>query len=73
MIAITGQVPSPLIGTDAFQEIDIIGVTIPITKQSYQIEDVNDIPRIMKEAFHLAKKRKTRPSLDRLTKRSRSN
>jgi acetolactate synthase-1/2/3 large subunit len=54
LIAITGQVNQNMIGRGAFQETDIIGVTLPIVKHSYLITDVNDIPRIVKEAFYLA-------------------
>ena len=54
LIAITGQVNQNMIGRNAFQETDIIGVTLPIVKHSYLITDVNDIPRIMKEAFYIA-------------------
>ncbi|KAM7463347.1 hypothetical protein LguiA_031468 [Lonicera macranthoides] len=54
MVAITGQVPRRLIGTDAFQEIPIIDVTRSITKHSYLVLDANDIPRIVREAFFLA-------------------
>ena len=54
LIAITGQVNQNMIGRGAFQETDIIGVTLPIVKHSYLITDVNDIPRIMKEAFYIA-------------------
>ncbi|QGG46411.1 biosynthetic-type acetolactate synthase large subunit [Heliorestis convoluta] len=54
LIAITGQVPSSMIGTDAFQEVDITGITMPITKHSYLVKDVNDIPKIVGEAFHIA-------------------
>ena len=54
LIAITGQVNQTMIGRGAFQETDIIGVTLPIVKHSYLITDVNDIPRIVKEAFYLA-------------------
>ena len=54
MVAITGQVKVPLIGNDAFQEADITGITRPITKHNYLIKDVKDLPRIIKEAFHLA-------------------
>jgi len=68
MVAITGQVPSPLIGTDGFQEIDIAGVTIPITKQNYVVEDVNDLPRILKEAFFLAREGRPGPVLVDLPK-----
>ena len=54
LIAITGQVPQAMIGRGAFQETDIIGVTLPIVKHSYLVTDVNDIPRIVKEAFYIA-------------------
>jgi len=54
MIAITGQVKSFLIGNDAFQEADITGITRPITKHNYLVEDVRDLARILKEAFHIA-------------------
>ena len=54
LIAITGQVTTNMIGRGAFQETDIIGVTLPIVKHSYLVTDVNDIPRIVKEAFYLA-------------------
>lgn len=54
LIIITGQVATSLIGTDAFQEADIIGVTMPITKHNYQVRSVNELPRIMKEAFEIA-------------------
>jgi len=55
LVLITGQVPVDMIGNDAFQEADIIGITRPITKHSYLIRDVADIPRIVKEAFHIAR------------------
>lgn len=54
MVAITGQVSSTLIGSDAFQEADIVGMTMPITKHSYLVTDAQDIPRVLAEAFHLA-------------------
>jgi acetolactate synthase-1/2/3 large subunit len=54
VIAITGQVATHMIGKDAFQEIDIIGITTPITKYNYQVRRVEDIPRIVKEAFFIA-------------------
>jgi acetolactate synthase-1/2/3 large subunit len=55
LVAITANVPTTLIGTDAFQEADITGITMPITKHNYLVTDVNDIPRVMKEAFHVAR------------------
>ena len=54
LVVFTGQVASSVIGSDAFQEADIIGVTTPITKHNYQVRKVSDLPRIIKEAFHIA-------------------
>ncbi|AXY26056.1 acetolactate synthase, large subunit, biosynthetic type [Suicoccus acidiformans] len=54
MIVLTGQVGTGVIGTDAFQEADVIGLTTPISKYNYQIKAVEDIPRIINEAFHIA-------------------
>ena len=54
MVAITGQVSSAFIGTDAFQEADIVGITMPITKHSYLVTDPDEIPRVLAEAFHIA-------------------
>ncbi len=54
LVAITGQVPSAAIGSDAFQEADICGITMPITKHNYLVQDADDIPRTVAEAFHLA-------------------
>jgi acetolactate synthase-1/2/3 large subunit len=54
MVAITGQVPSGAIGTDAFQEADIRGITMPITKHNYLVTNPDDIPRAIAEAFHIA-------------------
>src|SRR3989337_1673466 len=51
MVAITGQVKTFMIGNDAFQEVDIIGITRPITKHSYLVKDIKDLARIVKEAF----------------------
>ena len=54
MIVISGQVQSHLIGTDSFQETDMIGISRPIVKHSYIIQDVRDIPKVVQEAFHIA-------------------
>jgi len=54
LVAITGQVPSAAIGTDAFQEADICGITMPITKHNFLVQRAEDIPRTIAEAFHLA-------------------
>jgi acetolactate synthase I/II/III large subunit len=53
-VCITGQVPYKVIGTDAFQEADTVGITMPITKHNWLITDAQDIPRIIREAFHVA-------------------
>ncbi|MFQ5933863.1 MAG: thiamine pyrophosphate-binding protein, partial [Dehalococcoidia bacterium] len=54
IVAITGQVPRAMIGKDAFQETDVTGITLPITKHNYLVMDTRDLPRIIKEAFCLA-------------------
>ncbi|MFE8699746.1 acetolactate synthase large subunit [Cytobacillus sp. FJAT-54145] len=54
LVIFTGQVASQVIGTDAFQEADVLGITTPITKHNYQVKRVEDLPRIVKEAFHIA-------------------
>ena len=54
LVAITGQVPQAMIGRGAFQETDMIGVTLPIVKHSYLVTDINEIPWIVKEAFYIA-------------------
>ncbi|MDG5470145.1 biosynthetic-type acetolactate synthase large subunit [Jeotgalibacillus sp. ET6] len=54
LVVFTGQVASAVIGTDAFQEADIVGITQPITKHNYQVKRVEDLPRIIHEAFHIA-------------------
>jgi len=54
LIALTGQVPQAMIGKGAFQETDFFGMTLPVVKHSYLITDIRDIPRIVKEAFHIA-------------------
>src|SRR5574339_285332 len=54
LVAITGQVNQNMIGRGAFQETDMIGLTLPIVKHSYLVTDINDLPRIVKEAFYIA-------------------
>ena len=54
IVVITGQVPSTAIGTDAFQECDTTGITMPVTKHNWLITDAQDIPRVVREAFHVA-------------------
>ena len=63
ILAITGQVPSSLIGNDAFQEADIMGITMPITKHSYQVKDPDLIPSVVKTSFKLAKMGRPGPIL----------
>lgn len=63
LIAITGQVPSGVIGTDAFQEADVVGSTFPMVKHSYLVQNVNEIPRIIHEAFHIAQTGRPGPVL----------
>ncbi|MDD5285547.1 MAG: biosynthetic-type acetolactate synthase large subunit [Desulfuromonadaceae bacterium] len=63
MVIITGQVPTPLIGNDAFQEVDIIGITRPCTKHSFLIRDVKDVASIMKKAFFIARTGRPGPVL----------
>lgn len=55
MVAMTGNVPGALIGKDAFQEIDITGITLPMTKHNYLVRDADDLPRVFAEAFHIAR------------------
>src|SRR3954451_8616108 len=55
LVSITGQVPQAMIGKGAFQETDFFGMTLPVVKHSYLVTNVNDIPRIIKEAFHIAR------------------
>ena len=68
IVALTGQVPRSLIGNDAFQEADITGITMPITKHNYLVQDPQEIPRIVKEAFHIASTGRPGPVLIDLPK-----
>jgi acetolactate synthase I/II/III large subunit len=63
LVAITGQVPRHMIGKGAFQETDVFGVTAPIVKHNYLVTDINDLPRIVKEAFHIAQTGRPGPVL----------
>ncbi len=63
LVAITGQVPQEMIGRGAFQETDFFGMTLPVVKHSYLVWDINDIPRIVKEAFHIAESGRPGPVL----------
>jgi acetolactate synthase-1/2/3 large subunit len=55
VVILTGQVPTSLIGNDAFQEVDIVGITRPCTKHNYLVKNVEDLSRVIKEAFHIAR------------------
>ena len=68
IVAITGQVPRPAIGTDAFQEADICGITLPITKHNFLVQNPDDIPRVIAEAFHIASTGRPGPVLVDLPK-----
>ena len=68
MVAITGQVSSGAIGTDAFQEADIRGITMPITKHNYLVTKADDIPRVIAEAFHVASTGRPGPVLVDISK-----
>jgi len=68
IVAITGQVPSGAIGTDAFQEADICGITLPITKHNFLVQSAEDIPRVIAEAFHIASTGRPGPVLVDLPK-----
>lgn len=63
MVAITGNVAKPLLGKDSFQEVDITGITMPITKHNYIVKDVNDLQKIIKEAFYIAQEGRPGPVL----------
>ena len=63
VVAVTGNVPLSLIGTDAFQEADVTGVTLPVTKHNYLVKDVRDLPRVIAEAFHIARSGRPGPVL----------
>lgn len=54
LICITGQVPSSMIGTDAFQEVDTYGISIPITKHNYLVRDIAELPQVISDAFRIA-------------------
>ena len=68
VVVLTGQVPRGLIGNDAFQEVDIVGITRPCTKHNYLVSDIDDLSRIIKEAFYLAKSGRPGPVLIDLPK-----
>ncbi|MDA3897150.1 MAG: biosynthetic-type acetolactate synthase large subunit [Desulfobacteraceae bacterium] len=68
IVIITGQVPTKLIGNDAFQEVDIVGITRPCTKHNYLVKDVKDLAKTIKEAFHIARSGRPGPVLIDLPK-----
>jgi len=63
VVVFTGQVPSPMIGNDAFQEVDIVGITRPCTKHNYLVKDTADLAKTIKEAFHIARSGRPGPVL----------
>ncbi|KEK22973.1 acetolactate synthase large subunit [Bacillus gaemokensis] len=63
LVVITGQVATPLIGKDGFQEADVVGITVPVTKHNYQVRDVNSLSRILHEAYYIAKSGRPGPVL----------
>ncbi len=68
MVCITGQVPSALLGSDAFQEVDVTGVTLPITKHNYLVTDVDELAAVLREAFYVARSGRPGPVLVDLPK-----
>ena len=68
MVCITGQVGTPLLGTDAFQELDVFGMTMPIVKHSFLVRSVDDLPHVLREAFRLAREGRPGPVLIDLPK-----
>ena len=68
LVCITGQVASHLLGSDAFQETDIVGISTPVTKWNYQITNASEIPEIMARAFYIAKSGRLGPVLIDITK-----
>jgi acetolactate synthase-1/2/3 large subunit len=68
IVAITGQVGNAVIGTDAFQEVDITGITLPITKHNYLVTDIVELPSVLREAFHLARTGRPGPVLIDITR-----
>ena len=68
VVVLTGQVPTSLIGNDAFQEVDIVGITRPCTKHNYLVKNVEELSRVLKEAFHIARSGRPGPVLVDLPK-----
>jgi acetolactate synthase I/II/III large subunit len=63
VVAITGQVPTSVLGTDAFQEVDITAITLPVTKHNYLVTDVAELATVLKEAFYIARTGRPGPVL----------
>ena len=68
LVCITGQVPSALLGTDAFQETDVIGISMPVTKWNHQVTDASEIPEVIAKAFYIAKSGRPGPVVVDITK-----
>ncbi|WP_267103332.1 thiamine pyrophosphate-binding protein, partial [Xanthomonas sacchari] len=68
MICLTGQVATPLLGTDAFQELDVFGLTLPIVKHSFLVRHVDDLPQVLRDAFRIAREGRPGPVLIDLPK-----
>ena len=68
LVCISGQVSSPLLGSDAFQETDVIGITMPVTKWNYQITEAKEIPEVMAKAFYIARTGRPGPVMIDITK-----
>ncbi len=68
MVIVTGQVPTPLIGNDAFQEVDIVGITRPCTKHNYLVKDIKQLTKVLRQAFYLARSGRPGPVLVDLPK-----
>ncbi|HLL45008.1 MAG TPA: thiamine pyrophosphate-binding protein, partial [Segetibacter sp.] len=73
LVCITGQVFAHLLGTDAFQEVDVINITTPITKWNYQVTDASEIPSVLAKAFYIAKSGRPGPVLIDITKNAQLN
>ena len=69
MVVISGQVPSDLIGTDAFQETDMVGISRPVVKHSFMVRNAEEIPAVVKKAFHYRNDGPTWANCDRCAKR----
>src|SRR5919107_6109691 len=68
LVCITGQVATPLLGTDAFQETDVLGISMPVTKWNYQVTDVTELPEVLAKAFFIARTGRPGPVLIDITK-----